>query len=62
MPDTCPASKLVRETRRWCDLPPGHDGGHESHDSQGRAEYAWRREALPTEIRGIPWQTRQTHG
>lgn len=61
MPDTCPASRLVRETRRWCDLPAGHDGGHESHDGQGRAEYAWRRTAEP-DVAEIPWMTRRAHG
>ena len=59
MPETCPASKLVAQTRRWCDLPPGHDGGHESHDGKGRAQFAWRAESEPAVVRSIPWHERQ---
>ncbi len=63
MPDTCPASKLRGEVRRWCDLPAGHDGGHESHDAKGRAQYAWRQETEADVFRSIPWQTRgETRG
>lgn len=42
MPDRCPVSRLVRDTRRWCDLPTGHDGAHVSEPAPGQAKIAWR--------------------